>query len=77
MHDDDIRAEFADLPDVLTVRQLAGKLGKSEKTIYAKLHDKSIPALQLEDDSWLIYRNSIVNWLIELNHRDDPGTTTT
>lgn len=73
MRDEEIQAEFAGLPDTLTVEVLARKLGKTEKTVYAWLAAGKIPGLRLED-GWLIYRNAVVRWLIEENHKQHPQT---
>jgi excisionase family DNA binding protein len=55
---------FADLPETLTVRQLAQALGKDPKTIYRYLNAKpqELPGYPV-GDRWVIYRDEVVEFL--------------
>ena len=54
---------FADLPDFLTVRELAEITGKDRTTMYRWLQKGEIPATRREDSTWLISRDKVREYM--------------
>lgn len=50
---------FADLPDLLSVRELAEITGKDRTTMYRWLQKGKIPASRKADSTWLISRDAV------------------
>lgn len=54
---------FADLPDFLTIRELAEITGKDRTTMYRWLRKGIIPASRKEDNTWLISRDKVREYM--------------
>jgi excisionase family DNA binding protein len=54
---------FADLPDFLTVRELAEITGKDRTTMYRWLRKGEIPASRKQDSTWLISRDQVREYM--------------
>jgi len=66
-----LAAAEAELPAVLSVKQVAKFLGLSLGTTYARLRNGSIPARQV-GRRWLVSREALVAWLSP--SADDDGS---
>lgn len=71
MDEQSIRDRFRGLPETLTVKELCDVLRQDEKTVYRKLRAKVIPAIQ-EGRNWLIFRDSVADWLIQEYRKNNP-----
>ena len=74
MSTDDIEPPAPELPEVLTVDELAALLRLNRKTVYDALKRGEIPGVRLVAGRYRIHRDTVLAWLSQGQGRDSRST---